>query len=323
MRNITSVLAFIAAVALMVLLFLWSGISISDLAARVGSSPYWLPVSYTVLMIVQLFISSVKWRMILERVVSDKSSRPGLDFYMTSSAASAVFSQFLPAYVCSIAVRSFAAKRLHGISVTTAATTSAFEQFFDLMILLLMAMATALVWVAGWGANAWILATLAIMTLGLGLTVLLPRFLGLLRIISGIHPRLKAIGIMMDSNSAAQVLNGRLFATLYLLSLARYLTMAVRPFLLVVALKFDMVWFQAIQCFILVQTTLIASLTPGNIGLQEWGWTGVLSFVGMAPDVAAEFALMLRIFGIVSILATVAIVIPARSFVRKLEAKKP
>jgi uncharacterized membrane protein YbhN (UPF0104 family) len=83
----------------------------------------------------------------------------------------------------------------------------------------------------------------------------------------------------------------------------------VRAPLLVVALGFPITALDAAQGFTLVQGTQLAALTPGNLGLQEWGWTGVLFWQGYGAEAGLEFALVLRVIGLVSLIAAAALIL--------------
>ena len=59
----------------------------------------------------------------------------------------------------------------------------------------------------------------------------------------------------------------------------------------------------------IIQLTVIISVTPGGLGINEAGWIGVLTAMGMAADEAAGFAVAYRIvqvatFGIGAVAAT-------------------
>jgi hypothetical protein len=49
--------------------------------------------------------------------------------------------------------------------------------------------------------------------------------------------------------------------------------------------------------------SIIVAITPGNIGIAEWGWVGLLSLVGISTYDAGYFAIISTVLGYGSTIA--------------------
>jgi hypothetical protein len=52
----------------------------------------------------------------------------------------------------------------------------------------------------------------------------------------------------------------------------------------------------------LVQSAMLLSFTPANLGFMEWSWIGGLRLLGVAAQEAGNFALLQRILGLGSVI---------------------
>ena len=87
---------------------------------------------------------------------------------------------------------------------------------------------------------------------------------------------------------------------LYGLSIVRYFTMLMRVPLLAAVFALPLASSDIIPGFTIVQATQIAAITPGQLGIREWTWLGVLAFRGYDLQLAGRFAIDLRIIGMVA-----------------------
>jgi len=298
--GVVTAAALTLAFGMITLLFWWSGLGMNTLIDRLSRSAVWLLPAIALMAITQASLSALKWRLVLSAYGTDPDHIPSYGFCLFYSATSVLVSQFLPVHIATIAVRSFAAKRFSKISIGRGAASSLFEQCFDVLVLLVFGIATLLTWLVQGNLGIW----LGLVFLGLISGYLVLLVLGRLRRIqldtSGLFVPLQKALSLLDSHFSVSLFTPRLTAQLLGLSLLRYLTLIGRTPLIVIGMGFALPVAEMAQGFTLVQMTQFAAITPGNLGLQEWTWTGILALRGVTVLLATEFALSLRVFGILA-----------------------
>jgi hypothetical protein len=300
-RLIGNALLLLAAIFGTILLAKWSGVTLGDLTGAVGSMPLWLLLTFAALSILQTALSAWKWRIVLNRLRPAADDRLGFRFLYNSTALAAFLSQFMTVYLSSIVVRGWALKRGAGLDARYAATTSLFEQMFDVIALAVMVVPVVVVWTLGGSFNQWLLATaFAIVAGGVSLNLfrLVFRTAGLLR---HLGPRMRNLLAMLDQGAASGLLAMPCMVSLYALSIVRYFTMLVRVPLLALAFGLPIAVKDSVPAFTIVQATQIAALTPGQLGIREWTWSGVLAMRGYDLQLATRFAIDLRVVGLVAL----------------------
>ncbi|MEM7752539.1 MAG: lysylphosphatidylglycerol synthase transmembrane domain-containing protein [Pseudomonadota bacterium] len=288
----------VLALIVLVCSVVWSGMDLQGLVWRLSETPLWLFLGFMVLTAIQIAISAVKWRIVL-RKLDPEHAQPGFSFFLACSSASALLSQVLTTYVSSVIVRGWAGRRFHNIPLTRGAGSSVFEQFFDVVVLLCMALGTLITWFAGGGVMAWVVNTGICVAAGLLASMRLKQLVPLM---CKVFPKLSKSAALQDGRGIARISEASTVLTLFGLSLLRYLTLIARAPLLVIALGFSISAVDIAQGFTLVQTSQLAAFTPGNLGLQELGWSGVLHMSGYGFDTALAFAVALRFLGLFSMI---------------------
>ena len=120
------------------------------------------------------------------------------------------------------------------------------------------------------------------------------------------------------SASAAGLFAPGMVLKLYALSVLRYLLILARVPVTIAALALAIGMMDAAQGFTVVQATQLASITPGNLGIQELSWTGVLVLRDTPLELAAAFAIAFRIvtflsMGLVALISGAAFFLPQGS----------
>lgn len=290
----------------------WSGLDLTQLWRRLATVPVWLVSSFVVLTTIQIVLSAYKWRFVVQRLAPTEGPK-GLSFFLACTAASALLSQVLTSYVSSTVVRGWAGRRFHNMPVLRGVGSSVFEQMFDVIVLISMALGTVVTWMLGGGLGAWLLWTGFSVLGGLIVSAQLKRLLPMLR---RLHPKLSQHRMLGDDAGLGRLCSSSAVFVLYGLSVLRYIVMLVRAPLVVIALGYAMSLIDTSQGFTIVQTTQLAAFTPGNLGLQEWGWSGVLGVLGYPFEGALEFALVLRVVGLTSMIIAAPILL-APVFLRR------
>lgn len=294
-RVLFSLIGFVAAIAVTIGLAIWSGIGLSDIATQFRNSPFWLVPLVAVLTGFQIALSAFKWRLVLSHISPEMTKKETFGFFYFVSVASAFLSHLMTSYLSAIVVRSWAAKRAHSLPLGKGASTSLFEQLFDVAVILAALAPTVLVYIVGGSFVLWAALTSASLILGLSVFLILGR-------ISQNLPAGDAHGSIVARVFAAfaGAQNAGLFRAatvvqLYSISVLRYLLILVRAPLTAVTLFTGIGIVATTQGFTVVQSMQLASLTPGNLGIQEWSWTGVLSLTGVSVETAAAFAIAYRL----------------------------
>ncbi|MEO0831540.1 MAG: hypothetical protein AAFY03_13910, partial [Pseudomonadota bacterium] len=150
-----SIASIAVALAVLVALAVWGGITWADVVGMLARSPLWLLPTIAVLTGAQIALSALKWRWVLARVRRDIAEQAPFSFFFYSSAASAFLSQLLTNYLSSIIVRSWAARRAYGLPLQSGGSSSLFEQIFDAALLVVLALPTLLAFALGLSTMAW------------------------------------------------------------------------------------------------------------------------------------------------------------------------
>jgi uncharacterized membrane protein YbhN (UPF0104 family) len=95
--------------------------------------------------------------------------------------------------------------------------------------------------------------------------------------------------LTLSTSSAREV------RSLWLLTVVRSVSFALAAYAVAQAFNLPISVFEMLAVAPIIQLTVIVSFTPGGLGINEAGWIGVLTAMGMAPDEAAGFAVAYRI----------------------------
>ena len=280
---LVSGLSIAAAMAVLVLLATWGGITWADITGILARSPAWLLPAIALLTGVQIALSALKWKWVLARIRPDIAAEARFGFYFYASAASAFLSQLVTSYISSILVRSWAARRAYGLPIQSGGSTSLFEQIFDAALLVVLAVPTLLTFALGLSASAWLLLTILSLLGGAGAL-----WIGSRLALRGTLPttRLGLLNRVINAFKAASeagLFDASVLIRLYAVSALRYTTLLLRAPLVVLGLALPLTTLDVLQGFTIVQATQLLALVPGNLGIQEWSWAGVLVLRGLTP----------------------------------------
>lgn len=308
-----SLFLFALALACTVALGAWTGLTGDDVLQTLITAPLWMVAAITGLTVLQIWCSAWKWRRVLEMTGSSQQRVPS-SFYYGCTALAAFLSHFLTVYLASIIVRGWAVKRWYGLAASQGAGTSLFEQVFDVIVLVVMAVPALIVWSLGGTLAQWSAVTIAALLAG----VLSLRFIDpavrVVAVLERFAPRLRKLVELFQRSAAAGLLSQRFMLEIYAISVLRYFTILARIPLLIIAFGLPLAMSDAIPGFTIVQATQLAALTPGQLGIREWTWSGVLALRGYDLQVAARFAIDLRIVGM---LAMTLAALPAFGLLRR------
>jgi hypothetical protein len=247
-----------------------------------GLDPAWL-AAIVGLTALNILISAEKWRLIMAaraKASAETVDHPVAFFY---TALGALLGQVMLPQLSTTLLRGLAARLHTDKSAMAGARTAVIEQSFDLIVGLLLAAATVLVIAGLLAPPHWpwaVVLMLAAVSLGACL-------IGRWRRPFGLTP---GLGL-----------------TLVALSGLRYLVLAARAVLVVWCAALPLVWWLPAMTLPLAQLSTLLAVTPGNLGITEWGWSGALALLGVPMAAAASFVLVHRVLGLAGQVATVAI----------------
>jgi uncharacterized protein (TIRG00374 family) len=199
--------------------------------------------------------------------------------------------------------------RVEGVSLSKGMSASLLDKAFDLALIALLIIPSALQLLGiitesvAIGVAAALLAFLALLLLWKGsalvtaLQSVLYRMLSLLRRI----PLLRRIATekrqgTIKNLDRLELLEGKSLLVILALTLMRYLTVISRLYLLVLALDLSIPLSVLLPGIIVAQSSLIFAFTPGALGILEGGWYMVLSAAGVPQVERTTFLIGQRVY---------------------------
>jgi uncharacterized membrane protein YbhN (UPF0104 family) len=307
MKSARLVVPLIFALALIGSLLAWSGLTLRDLAASLRAIPAGAAVGIVASTGLFVVLSSLKWRLVMSHVSAADSDMPNTSFSLYVTALGGALALVIPPHAAMVLSRSLGTKAHGNGSAIVSGAASAYEQLFDAIPLATMAL-TALgaiilkASLAGWLAIAAALnaaALVAVVLLFRGRFWSLARFMPL--------PRRSRASVLQKldwfTTPAAETLLGPSFvSTLFAISLARYGVIFLRTWIVMNAVALPISGFQFAKAYGLARLSTLLSVTPGELGINEWTWTGVLSWMGCRPEDAVRFGLTNRLCNMASLM---------------------
>lgn len=310
MRTVLLTLGSIAiAIAAIVALLTVSGTRINDVGLgllRVGPWAFMLAACCT---LAQIGISALKWQLVLSRLLTDPTVVPSGRLSTLIACLAAVFAQFVPLIVAAPIVRGLAARYFVRTPIIQSTLASAIEQAFDVFALLLFLAPTIVVLtcsLAGLQVTFQLWAVVAMTSIAAAyffIGTASMKSIGQLAAWLGFGSRL---GGVLNATSNVDV---SLRRQLLWLSILRYGTMFLRVVFVANAVGFGFPVAELAFGYSIVQASQIASATPGNLGLAEWTWVGVLAYHGHEAARVAAFSLILRVVSVANYVLVSGIVI--------------
>ncbi|MGR8919345.1 MAG: lysylphosphatidylglycerol synthase domain-containing protein [Gammaproteobacteria bacterium] len=289
------------AAGLVLTLTLLAGIDTETVKDVVPHFVGWPVFAIFFLVALQVYLSARKWAFVLSRVEAHMG-RP-MRFYFLHTATGVIVGQLVPVHLGAAAARS-AALRLDGQErpFLTASMTSLFEQLFDFFLPLAM-LPVAFAAMYGIGSpSLWSVATLAL-AIALGIVVVssAAAVTRSARLRALVRATLERLRVRRSLGELAPMVGGEGVRVLVWISAARFLVVLLRHAVVATALAGAVSVWDVVFLAPVVQFLALVSVTPGAIGVVEWGWAGLLHAIAAVPLAeAALFALSLRVTFVVS-----------------------
>lgn len=314
MRSLRKVLPLLIALVLIVGLIASAKVSVADIVAVMARFSIGACLAVFGLTLLNLFLSSIKWRLVMNRIVAHQPagiSLPASLYYTCLGAALSLV--FLPQ--AAMVVSRMVGSRQH-LDQPTAATAAAtiYEQIFDAATLVAIAVATLVAIVFGAGPGPWMVlmaltwaaagfALLLFFRIGFRVSGTLHSSRGFRCLPASLRARLEPKLAWFGEPAAQTLLVSRFVVGLYAISAVRYALLVLRSYIVLRVVALPVGSFDVFKAYSLVQVAGLAAITPGNLGISDWTWAGVLVWMHYPLDSVVQFVVANRLAAILSIIA--------------------
>lgn len=273
--------------------FLFTDLNVGAIVRSLHAVPFASLAWFTALTLALVFISALKWKFVVRRQHSGLSTYAFFKHTLTGYS----LNLFLPVFVSTVVVRSWAHRRVSGIVPAKNIGTTLWDQGFDLLVALCAA-PFGLLFLAG---RMDALQSIALCLLVWTVCCLLWSYsaMPLLRILGTMCGHLPFLGQkaqpLFEAAAKSSVVGRVEIAKLFCLSILRAAILLTRVAVLAEGLGFGRAWPAVVAAFPPIQAMGVISLTPGNLGIAEWGLVGLLSLAGISTTLAATYAIVRRL----------------------------
>jgi uncharacterized membrane protein YbhN (UPF0104 family) len=243
---------------------------------------------------IHIFLATWKWRCVdaVVRRPSDTKLSWGTSFALTSMGAA--LGQVLPIHACMAAARSFGTK-FYGSPLRRGTAGTIFEQGFDFLIIVFLAIASAVTWLCNGGWALWTATAVAIVVLAIFAVGICIRVLSRVADFYFKHFAKRAPAETGTPNPIAfAFLNIQLGRRLMLLSAARSLVQIVMAAVAAATVGIHIATWQLAAALPFVILATVLAITPGGLGVTELTYTGALNLFGVPLGLGAQWALASR-----------------------------
>ncbi len=307
---ISSVLSLALGFFLVWLILRFTEVDLEQIVASFYTlNPWYAGLAITAL-IVHTFLTAFKWSLVTQKLTPD--NQQPLKFYLFYTTLGSLTMQFMPQYVGMVMVQNLAL-RIHKISSFSKGFLSViYDQFFNLLIPLLLFPAS-------------ILYVLGYISLSGAVLIWTTTIIGTHFIINKWHRSLisfliKALTWVKEKKSRKNkserpevatgkdsILSKQFTLNLYWISVLRYAVWIIRGVLIAIAGGFKLQLWAVAFISPIVQLAMLLSFTPANLGLMEFSWIGLLGLFDVPDASAVKFALMQRFLYVVAVVIILAV----------------
>jgi uncharacterized membrane protein YbhN (UPF0104 family) len=298
---VTTIVSGVLALALLIALVVAARIDVGRLVQLLaGVRP--LPVLALILLTgLYALLAAEKWRLVEVRLTRGAELPRRLCFAFT--AIGMAVGQILPAQIAVAATRSAGSHLVTGTGAVRSALATLFEQMVELVVVALCGLASLyclwrgdLGWWTGGAAGAVVAGLLLIGPASMVATAVTRRLA---------EPRVRPSGRLARLGQAladSGLFDRALALRLYGLSVLRLVVLWGMAVATTQAVGLDISLLQLAAALPLVVLASALTLTPANIGVNEWTFTAAFTAFGADFDVAAQWALVNRVLVAVAML---------------------
>ena len=267
-----------------------------------------LNLIYVALVIITTFIhlwfTSYKWQLIAQKLTSNHQTSQ--KFYLYYIVLANLIAQFVP-YQFGLTLVQGMAIKVHKVGTISQGFFSLlYDQFFNLLIPILLLPPTVLLLLKKISLSVAIFLALGILFLSHLIILNWHKPLALILFQGYKYFKQKVARSQQNSSNLASndipILSTRFTLKVFWISVIRHGNWILRSFFVVMAGKFAISFWAIAFTINLVQTAMIVSITPANLGFMEWSWIGGLELLGIPSLVASNFAIIQRILGVFAVI---------------------
>lgn len=258
----------------------------------------------TVSTFTHLWLSAYKWRLITQKLT--KNNQQLQSFYLSYVILANLAIQFVPQHIGLTFVQSLAIKLHKVTSLSKGIASVIYDQFLNIAIPLAL-LPPALLYMFGKVSLSWAIFISLGILLGIHYGIVRwnkPLILALFRLYSQLRQfvsrKQKSPQTKVEIEEIP-IFTTRFTIRLFWLSVFRHFNWILRSFFVVMAGGFAINFWSIFFTTTLVQSAMLVSITPANLGFMEWSWIGGLRLLGVAAGEAGNFALLQRILGLSSL----------------------
>ncbi len=259
----------------------------------------------TVSTFIHLWLSAYKWRIITQKL--SKNNQQSQNFYLGYTILATLAIQFLPQHIGQPFVQGLAIKMHKLTSLSRGLFSVIYDQLLNIIVPILLLPPVLLYMLKKISLSWAIFITLGIL---LGIHYAVARWnKPLILFLGKSYCKLKQLIARKQQFANREqgiedipVLSTRFTLRLFWLSTFRHLNWILRSFFVVSAGGFAIKFWSIFFTTTLVQSAMLLSFTPANLGFMELGWIGGLGLLGVPAGEAGNFALLLRILGLGSVI---------------------
>jgi uncharacterized protein (TIRG00374 family) len=296
---------FLIALGLCIILFLiaFSGLSWEHFVSTITG----ISIEYMLLIIsmslVHIYISAVRWRLLLGEFAEIKETKSGYFSYYT--AMGLVANNLLP-HLGNFGVKTAAMKTGHGVPVVTGSVIVFIKQLYDLIVMITMMIPAVLYFTNITPFEATLQVILGIFLTMCALFYLLHGFFvknviffyEKLCYLLMLIPLLKGKKIFDQENIISFAkMKKAVTLKMFILSYFRNMLHIVRFYVIALALNIDISLGIILLATPIVSVLVIVVSVPGSLGTQEAGWFGILLLFAISKLDIAAFVIGTRIIG--------------------------
>lgn len=249
-------------------------------------------------------LSTAKWQMLLKLAAPDVGQSVKFDRFFGYTATSSALGQIVPPYIAGPAVRGAVMKSQHNADFARSAMLAAYEQVFDVVALVMGGIVALALLLGGIGGLAGVACLAVLVALAPAPFYMLPdrsRLMKIAAVLPTRWPATRRIRKSVEAGSAAGLDAPRMLGHLVALSSLRYAILVMRTLGIGLFVLPVVPWETLALGFATIQLSALATLTPGNLGITELGWSAMTVFTNHATmGEFVAFALVLRVSGLLA-----------------------
>jgi len=301
-----SVVTIVLAVLLMFGLIRFTRADLNEITRTIADMPLWGIALFFAMTLLNLMLGAKKWQLVVEHLSRETDEMPSYSFFLLYTLIGAFLGLFVPIQVSTLATRSISLQVGGYGSVKRGAASSIISQVQDVIVIIIFVIPGYFVIFRNLSFSIWILE---ISGLIIGGHIFFRHILPFIsekvanQKISNKWPKSfygnlsKNIISLFQEISNKKIIAPSLTIPLYYLSMLRFINLALRSYLISWLIGLGVSPISIMSMSSITQLSLLIAITPGNLGVLEWGWVGLLGLVDIPIALAGNFALTTRTLG--------------------------